>query len=233
MTMQVFRSILVTLLLATTVTAQADTIAIIGTGNVGGALGPAFAAQGHTIVYGSRDPGDGDVAELIARTGNGASATSQADAVRGADIVVLAVPGTLVAEITAALGDLSDKIIIDPTNPIKLDLLRMRHVAGTSNTDLIQSIAPDADVVKAFNTLGWKIMVDPDVAGGPVSIPLAGDSGKAKRKVAELARRMGLEPIDVGDSDNARWLEGMAILLINNNILSPRPNFNFHLREME
>lgn len=231
--MHVFRSILTTLLILLMTAAHADTIAVIGTGNVGGALGPKFAEQGHTIVYGSRDPDDSDVAELVELTGNGASATTQADAAADADIVVLAVPGTMVAEITAALGDLSDKIIIDPTNPIKLDLLRMRHVAGTSNTDVIQSIAPDADVVKAFNTLGWKIMVDPDIAGGPVSVPLAGDSGKAKRKVAELVRGMGLEPIDVGDSENARWLEGMAILLINNNILSPRPNFNFHLREME
>ncbi len=231
--MRMIRSFIAILLCSTIAVAQADTIAIIGTGNVGGALGPEFAAQGHTIVYGSRDPDDSDVAELVERTGKGASATTQADAVARADIVVLAVPGTLVAEITAKLGDLSGKLIIDPTNPIKLDLLRMRHVAATSNTDVIQSIAPDADVVKAFNTLGWKVMIDPDIAGGPVSVPLAGDSGRAKRKVAELVRGMGLEPIDVGDSDNARWLEGMAILLINNNILTPRPNFNFHLREMD
>ena len=231
--MRMISSFIAILLCSTIAVAQADTIAIIGTGNVGGALGPEFAAQGHTIVYGSRDPDDSDVAELVERTGKGASATTQADAVARANIVVLAVPGTLVAEITAKLGDLSGKLIIDPTNPIKLDLLRMRHVAATSNTDVIQSIAPDADVVKAFNTLGWKVMIDPDIAGGPVSVPLAGDSGRAKRKVAELVRGMGLEPIDVGDSDNARWLEGMAILLINNNILTPRPNFNFHLREMD
>ena len=231
--MHVFRSILATLPILLMAVAHADTIAVIGTGNVGSALGPKFAAQGHTIVYGSRDPDDNDVTELVELTGSGATATTQADAVAGADIVVLAVPGTKVAEITAGLGDLSDKVIIDPTNPVKMDLLRMRHVAGTSNTDVIQSIAPHADVVKAFNTLGWKVMVDPDIAGGPVSVPLAGDNGKAKRKVAALIRGMGLEPIDVGDAENARWLEGMAILLINNNILSPRPNFNFHLREME
>lgn len=231
--MPTIRLFLALLLPLAAFSSHADTIAIIGTGNVGGALGPEFAAQGHTVVYGSRKPDKKDVRELVARTGDGASATGQAEAVKGADIVVLAVPGTLVAEITAALGDLSDKIVIDPTNPIKLDMLRMRRVEGKSNAEVIQSIAPDADVVKAFNTLGWKIMIDPDLAGGPVSVPLAGDSGKAKRKVAELVRGMGLEPIDVGDSENARWLEGMAILLINNNVLTPRPNFNFHLREMD
>ncbi|GIT14779.1 MAG: hypothetical protein CM1200mP36_05350 [Gammaproteobacteria bacterium] len=52
---------------------MADTIAVIGTGNVGGALGPEFAAQGHDIVYGSREPERADVQELVARTpGNAA-----------------------------------------------------------------------------------------------------------------------------------------------------------------
>ena len=62
--------------------ASAETIAIIGTGNVAGALGPEFAAQGHTIVYGSRDPSTSDVKILVKETGNGASATSPAEARR-------------------------------------------------------------------------------------------------------------------------------------------------------
>ena len=85
----------------------ADTIAVIGTGDVGGALGPEFAAQGHTIVYGSRDPERDKVKELVAKTGEAASATTPADAAAQADIVVLAVPGLMVEEITRSLGDLS------------------------------------------------------------------------------------------------------------------------------
>lgn len=105
-------------LIATFSVASADTIAIIGTGDVARALGPEFAAQGHTIVYGSRSPTDSRVVELVEKTGNGASATSPIEAAGQANIVVLAVPGLLVEEITKSLGDLSDKIIIDPTNPI-------------------------------------------------------------------------------------------------------------------
>ena len=97
---------------------MADTIAIIGTGNVGGALGPEFAAQGHTVVYGSREPERPEVQELVARTSGDASATSMLDAVVGADMVVIAVPGGVAEVVVRGLGDLSGKIIIDPTNRV-------------------------------------------------------------------------------------------------------------------
>ncbi len=210
--------------------AAADTIAIIGTGDVAHALGVEFAAQGHTIVYGSRKPDRGSVQDLVEATGHGASATTQAEAVVGADIVVLAVPGMLIEEITLSLGDLSGKIIIDPTNPLERSLLTLRHGVDTSNAEIIQAAAPDADVVKAFNTLNWKTMMEPDESGGPVSIPLAGDSGSAKRKVAKLVEGMGLDPIDVGGIENAHWIEGMLILWINNRYGSTRDSFDFYLR---
>jgi len=210
--------------------AVADTIAVIGTGDVAKALGPAFAMQGHTIVYGSRNPDRDKVRDLVGKSGDGASATTPAEAVVGADIVVLAVPGLMVEEITLSLGDLSGKIIIDPTNPLQRKLNRLEHAVDTSNAEIIQSAAPDAQVVKAFNTLNWKTMVDPSLAGGPVSIPLAGDSGKAKQQVAELVSGMGLEPIDVGSVEDARWVEGMLILWINNRYGSMRDSFDFHLR---
>ena len=209
----------------------ADTIAIIGTGNVGAALGPEFSAQGHTIVYGSRDPSSDDVKALVARTGDGTTATTPANAVRDAGIVVLAVPGMLVAEITQGLGDLSGKIIIDPTNPLKSSDSGLSHGVATSNAEIIQEVAPKAYVVKAFNTLNWRTMVDPESSGGPVSIPLAGNSDYAKTKVAALVEGMGLEAIDVGPVENARWVEGMLMLWINNRYGSDRQNFDFHLRK--
>jgi len=209
----------------------ADTIAVIGTGDVGGALGPKFAAQGHTIVYGSRDPERSKVQELVEKTGDSASATTPADAAAQADIVVLAVPGLMVEEITKSLGDLSGKIIIDPTNPLQRRMNRLEHAVDTSNAEIIQAAAPGAYVVKAFNTLNWATMVDPESAGGPVSIPLVGDNARAKEKVAELVAGMGLEPIDVGPLRDARWVEGMLILWINNRWGSTRPSFDYHLRQ--
>jgi predicted dinucleotide-binding enzyme len=219
--------ILLTVLLP--VAAYADTIAIIGTGDVAGALGPEFAAQGHTVVYGSRDPDRPSVAELVERTGSRASATTPAAAVVGADIVVLAVPGLLVGQITESLGDLSGRIIIDPTNPLERSASGFRHAVDSSNAEIVQAAAPGARVVKAFNTLNWQTMIDPSAAGGPVSIPLVGDDERAKAVVAELADGMGLSPIDLGGLEHARWVEGMLVLWINNRY-GPRQSFDYYLR---
>lgn len=207
--------------------AMADKIAVIGTGDVGAALGPEFATLGHEIVYGSRDPSRDAVTALVAKTGNNASATTPAESVVGADIVVLAVPGRLAASIAADLGDLSDKVVIDPTNNFVRDGVT-RMATETSNAELIQAAIPNAHVVKAFNTLGWEQMVDPASSGGPISIPLAGNSEAAKSKVAELVAGLDLEPVDVGPLQNARHVEGMLILWFYG--IQNGTRFEYHLR---
>ncbi|MEM1111537.1 MAG: NADPH-dependent F420 reductase [Pseudomonadota bacterium] len=210
---------------------QAETIAVIGTGNVGGALGPEFAAQGHTVVYGSRNPDSEAVSALVTRTGNDARASQPGEAASQAEIVVLAVPGMLVKEVVTGLGDLSGKILIDATNPLvrRDDGMLGIGIEG-SNAEIVQAAAPGADVVKAFNTLGWRTMIDPAATGGPVSIPLVGDSTVAKQKIASIVAAMDLEPIDVGPLRNARHVEGMVVLILNNQ-LGGGPIFEFYLRE--
>ena len=217
--------------LAAPLQVSAETIAIIGTGNVANGLGPQFAKLGHTVVYGSREPSRDSVKELVESTGNGASASTPAEAAAGASIVVLAVPGGAVEAVTKNLGDLAGKIIIDPTNPIRRredGLFEMS--VETSNAELIQGWAPDAHVVKAFNTLNWRTMADPDSAGGPVSIPLVGDDAEAKATVASLIEGIGLEPIDVGPLRHAHIVEGMLILWLNNQYVTGKP-FDYHLRQ--
>ena len=210
----------------------ADTIAVIGTGDVGSALGPEFAQRGHVVIYGSRNPDSDKAQALVQRTGHGATAATPPEAARKADIVVLAVPGMLVRDIVSGLGDLSGKIIVDPTNPLVRRDDGMLDIGITgSNAEIIQAAAPDARVVKAFNTLGWRTMAEPGASGGPVSIPLVGDSADAKASIAALVASMGLEPIDVGPLRNARHVEGMAVLLLNN-AFGGGPNFEFHLRRV-
>jgi NADPH-dependent F420 reductase len=214
--------------------ASAETIAMIGTGNVGAALGQRFAELGHEVVYGSRDPTRASVARLVEATGNGASATSQQAAAESADIVVLAVPWDIVEDLTRELGDLSGRIVIDPTNPRRIAEDGLRDYAfPDSNAERIQAIAPDARVVKAFSTLGSYTMLDPSMAQGPVSVPIAGDDAGAKRVVAKLVAGIGLEPVDVGPLRYAHVIEGMHFLRYNagqfgdsriNYNLSPDPN---------
>lgn len=210
---------------------HADTIAVIGTGDVGAALGPEFAALGHLVIYGSREPGSEKVVALVQRTGHGAQAAKPNDAAVKADIVVLAVPGMLVEEIVKGLGDLSGKILVDPTNPlVRRDDGKLGIDIDGSNAEIIQAAAPGAYVVKAFNTLGWRTMVDPQSTGGAVSIPLVGDSSAAKAKIADIVASMDLEPIDVGPLRNARHVEGLSVLLLNN-VLGGGPDFEFHFRQ--
>ena len=196
--------------------ALADTIAIIGTGNVGGALGRRFAELGHTIIYGSRTPERADVRALVAASGPNASATTQREAAQRAEIVVLAVPATVAEDLTPQLGDLSGRIVIDPTNPriVAADGLR-DYAYADSLAERIQALAPGARVVKAFSTLGYYTMLDPRVADGPVSIPIAGDDAAARRKVAELTTGIGLEPVDVGPLRYAHVIEGLHFLRYN------------------
>jgi predicted dinucleotide-binding enzyme len=220
------------LLVTTSSLAGAETIAVIGTGDVAAALGPEFAALGHDIVYGSRDPSQQKVIDLVARTGHGARATTPADAAGVASIIVLAVPGMVVQVVTEGLGDLSGKIIIDPTNPLGKDESgRFIHRASTSNAEIIQAAAPGASVVKAFNTLGADMMIDPELSAGPITIPLVGDSESAKEKVAELVAGLGLETIDLGPLSNAGYVEGMLILWINNRSAGREP-YEYHLRKI-
>lgn len=213
--------------------AWAAKIAVIGTGNVGEALGTEFAAQGHTIVYGSREPTRQDVRDLVAKTGHGATAATPQQAVAGADIVVLAVPGVQAEAVVKSLGDLSGKIIIDPTNRV----LRRQGGDGyadydkpanaNSNAEAIQAAAPNAKVVKAFNTLNVAQMVNPETAGGPITIPIAGNDTAAKETVAALVKGMGLEVMDIGPLRFANVLEGMLVVWANQ---LQRQRFNYYFR---
>ena len=96
-----------------------QTIAVIGTGDLGDSLGPRFASLGHKVIYGSRDPKAERIAALVARTGAGASAALPADAAAKADIVVLAIPWPAMETVAQSLGDLDGKIVIDPSMPFK------------------------------------------------------------------------------------------------------------------
>ena len=206
----------------------AHTIAVIGTGNVGGALGPRFAEIGHTVVYGSRSPQRADVRALVAETGHGATAMLPPDAVRDAEIVVLAVKWADAEVATKSLGDLSGKIILDPTNAVIFsdDGFR-RHAVETSAAQMIQSWAPGARVVKAFNTLSSETMADPSLAGGPMSIPIVGDDTDAKAVIAQIIEDMGFDAVDMGGLEFAGTLEKMLVVRGNAAVLGTPFNYYF------
>ena len=185
------------------------------TGNVGMALGTEFGGLGHTVIYGSRSPEAEKTQALVDKTKN-ASAASPAEAAARADVVVLAVPGMVTEAVANGLGDLSGKIIIDATNPLVFEGNPPVVTYGTDRSlgEIVQEAHPDAFVVKAFNTIGWPLMIDPPTPA-PV-IPLVGESAEAKAQVSEWVQAMGIDTVDAGGIYHARVTEHMVVMMLNN-----------------
>jgi predicted dinucleotide-binding enzyme len=211
--------------------AIADTIAIIGTGDVAGALGPRFVAAGHTVVYGSRNPKSDRVLKIVQETGASASAATPSVAAGRSEIVVMAVPAEVAVDVLLGLGDIGGKIIIDPTNAFEItDDNLSKRTTETSMGESLQIAAPDSFVVKALNSVWYGTMADISSSGGPVTVPLAGNDENAKVRVAELLRDIGFDSIDLGPIEYAREIEGMLILWMNAR-LNGHP-FDYYLRQV-
>jgi NADPH-dependent F420 reductase len=192
---------------------MSETIAIIGTGNVGGALAVRLGQAGYAVRLGARE--GKDLGELVARVGAGASVDTPARVAAAADVVMLAVPGKAAVEAAAALGDLAGKVVVDCTNPVAWSGGPVwAPPAEGSNAAALATVLPGARVVKAFNTFGAEFHADPTLPGGPVDVQIAGDDADARRTVSAIAERLGFTPIDVGPLRNAALLENLAVLWI-------------------
>jgi predicted dinucleotide-binding enzyme len=232
--MLLFRSLLtaIAVLSAWPLAVNADTIALIGTGDVSKTFGPRFAALGHRVVFGSRSPDRAEVKAMVAASGPDATAKVPSEAAAEADIVIVAVPWEVADEVVLGLGDLSGKILIDPINPRIVADDGLRDFAShTSSAERLQNLVPGAFVVKAFNTISIDGMTDPDVVGHPFTIPIAGNDAMAKRKVADLIEALGYEAVDVGPVRYAHVIEGLYLLRANSrDILGTHFDYHFFRR---
>ncbi len=189
-------------------------IGIIGSGNVGGALGARWAKGGHQVVFGSRDPGASDMRQLLARSGANARAATLPEAARAGDVLLLATPWPATREILEGLGNLAGKILIDATNPLLPDLSGVAVGATTSGAEQVAGWAGGAKVVKAFNTVGSNIMENAAFGADQPVLFYCGDDSQAKTSVKQLAGELGFDPVDAGPLTQARLLEPFALLWI-------------------
>jgi 8-hydroxy-5-deazaflavin:NADPH oxidoreductase len=162
-----------------TTPADAIRMAVVGAGNIGRTLGDKWAAAGHEVVYGVRSPGTPDTASVE-------------DAVAGAEVVVLAVPGAAAKDVLAALGAaLAGKVVIDATNDIQ----------GTGKLHALEELTDGAHPVRAFNTLGWENLADPVFGGVTADLFYAAEAGHAHEVADRLIADVGLRPVWLGGVD--------------------------------
>lgn len=188
-------------------------ISIIGAGNMAKGLAARFAEAGHSVTIASRD---GARAEAAARElGNGVSSVPIATAAQAADIVVLAVPYDAAGDVIEAGGGFAGKVVVDITNPMKADFSGLSIGHTTSAAEEIQKRAPQAKVVKAFNTIFAQVLQNGGQAGEqPATVFVAGDDKAARAAVVGLARSAGFETLETGALTSARYLEPVAALNI-------------------
>lgn len=193
-------------------------VGIIGSGDVGRALGKGFVEHGHEVRLGTRDPGKDALRQWQESLGSRAGVASFADAAAFGEIVVLATlwSGTENALRLAGSKNLAGKILIDATNP--LDFTTMPPGLAVGHTDSggeqVQRWEPAARVVKAFNIVGNPHMIRPEFPGGPPDMFIAGNDAKAKETVTGLLRNFGWSVINLGRIEASRYLEPLAMVWI-------------------
>ena len=184
------------------------TIAIIGSGKMGSGFARLLASKGFDIAIGNKN---GEKALALAKEiGTKAKGGSVKDVVRQADVILLAVKYGDAAEALRGAGDLTNKIIIDISNPITPDYEGLTIGHSTSAAEEIQKVVPSAKVVKAFNTIFAELLPTESRKGRKVQVFIAGDDETAKAKVSDLVKAAEFEPINSGTLYNSRFLEPMG-----------------------
>lgn len=185
------------------------TIAIIGSGNVGGALAQSLIKGGHTVLIGAKTPLSDKSIRLATIIGEDLF-TSVENAARQAEVIIITTPPETVLDLIPQLGNTKNKIIIDSTNSVR--------TKPEGYTTVYHALADktDAEVVKCFNSTGFENMKNPDYNGTAIDIFMAGDDTAAKKVVRQLALDAGFaECYDFGKSDKVLMLEQFALSWIN------------------
>jgi predicted dinucleotide-binding enzyme len=191
-------------------------VGILGSGDVGKTLAKGFLKHGYQVAIGT------DHAEKLAefkRENPQIETVTFEQAAQSGDIVVLCVKGTIAEKIIEKVKrHLSGKTVIDTTNPIadappENGVLKYFTSLEESLMERLQKIAPDAQFVKAFNSIGSGLMINPDFRDNTKpTMFICGNNDDAKRKVYEILEKFGFEIEDMGKAESARAIEPLCML---------------------
>jgi predicted dinucleotide-binding enzyme len=192
-------------------------IGILGSGDVGKTLAAGFIKHGYEVMIGTRD--EEKLSDWKAKAGKKAKTGSLSETAAFGDAVVLAVKGTAAMDAIGMAGadNLEDKIVIDTTNPIdnappENGVLRFFTSLDESLMEQLQESYPQSKFVKAFNSVGHALMVNPDFDGVRPTMFICGNDDNARRKVAQILDQFGFEVADMGRAEAARAIEPLCIL---------------------
>ena len=189
-------------------------IGLIGAGNIGKALAGHFVALGHDVAV-SNSRGPETLADLVGELGPLAQAVTAAEAAEFGDVLVVTVP--LKAIDAVPVAGTAGKTVIDTCNyyPERDGQIAELDDGSTTTSEIVQRHLPDANVVKAFNSIYFVHLAESGKpAGDPDrrAIPISGDSPEAKREVSQIIDQIGFDPVDAGALDTGRKYENGAAL---------------------
>lgn len=194
-------------------------VGILGTGDVGRALGRGFIALGHHVKMGARGAGNEKALAWAQEAGPNAKVGTFADAASFGDIIVLATLGVANDSAIEMAGRdwFRGKVLIDTTNPLDFSggMPPKLAISGDdSGGERVQRLLPEARVVKAFNTVGNALMFRPELPGGPPDMFICGNDDDAKAQVGAILENFGWGVVDVGGIESSRHLEAMCMVWV-------------------
>jgi predicted dinucleotide-binding enzyme len=190
-------------------------IGVLGSGEVARALAAGFLKHGHEVMLGTREPAklnDWARGHPKARIGN------FADAAKFCEVAVLAVKGSVAADLLRATAShLAGKTVIDTTNPLAdapptNGVLKYFTDLDRSLMEQLQKEFPDVRLVKAFNSVGNARMVNPEYADGRPTMFICGNEEAAKKTVTRILDQFGWDAEDMGGAEAARAIEPLCML---------------------
>jgi predicted dinucleotide-binding enzyme len=193
-------------------------VGVLGSGDVGRVLAGGFLRHGHEVMLGTRDPNKKELSDWKSKTAGAQVGTFQ-EAARFGELVVLAVLGRIAGSVIDLAGpeNLTGKTVIDATNPLADEppvngILKYTTGPNESLGEWIQAKIPEARVVKAFNSTGNPLMINPQFSQGTPTMFFCGNNEEAKAQVSSIIKQFGWEPYDCGTIVSARALEPLCML---------------------
>jgi len=193
-------------------------IGIMGSGIAGRVLATAFLKEGNEVMLGTRNTSKPEVVKWKGDNENCGTGTFAETAAFG-DLLVLATSGpvTETAIQLAGIKNFNGKTVIDATNPIAAappvnGVIQYFTGPNESLMEKLQALVPEANFVKAFNSVGNTMMYQPNYNGIKPTMFICGNNDDAKKAVSDILDGFGWEAADFGKAESARAIEPLAML---------------------